>query len=402
MLYRKFFVVLIAFFLFFLAGQNITEAKTVYQVRLYIFHMETCPHCREELKYLDELKKKYPNFEVHEFEISKNFANQNLFQQILEKEKLSGNVPTNVIGDKVIVGFDNKEGKGKEIEDRIIECSTKTCSSWLDDTLKLGALGQKEIATNQLTPANDQPSTSQSDLNRVSFNFLGKRINLRNDTSVYIIGTVLGLADGINPCMFSVLIFLLSYLMAIGSKKKALKAGLVFTLTTFIVYFLFMYGILKVVAVLKIASSLRMIVSIIALVIGGIMIKDFFYYGKGISLEISTRFKPTIENLIKKGTIPSAIILALFSSIVELPCTSGLPLAYVTILAQRSLNPFGYLVLYNLFFVLPLGVIIVGVFKAWTKVDEMETWRQKSRKYMRLVAGILLVLLALALWFNWI
>jgi cytochrome c biogenesis protein CcdA len=198
--------------------------------------------------------------------------------------------------------------------------------------------------------------------------------------------------------MFSVLIFLLTYLLAIGSRKKALKAGLIFTATTFVVYFLLMFGIIKVIDVLAIEKYARGVIVVIALVAGLIMVKDFFFYGKWISLEISARFKPTIERLIKRGTIPSAILLALLSSIVELPCTSVLPLAYAGVLTSRDLSVFWPLILYNIFFVLPLLVIIVAVTFAWAKVENFEQMRVKYRKFMRLGAGLLLLLLALAFW----
>jgi len=384
-------------------------------VRLYMFHLDTCSRCHDEHEFLEKVAKKLPHLEVVEFEVSqKNFQNRSFFSNVIQHYELEGGgVPVTVIGDQLIVGFDDEKGKGVEILQQVAQCSTSVCESWIDDTQ--GSVSTEKVSVNektlktlgidpaQLSTIDDQPNqVTQNPGQNNQVRVFGREFNLENQSSTMVIGIILGLADGINPCMFSVLIFLLTYLMAIGSRKKALKAGIIFTVTTFAVYFLFMLGIIKVVDILGVAYWFRWIVIFFALFAGIVMIKDYFFYGKWFSLEIPKRFRPKIQSLIKKGTLPSAFVLALLASIVELPCTSGLPLAYVTILADRQLNPVWYLLIYNFFFVLPLFVIILSVVFAWTKSEKVEEKRIKLRKYMRLVAGVLLVLMALALWQNWI
>jgi cytochrome c biogenesis protein CcdA len=402
--FGKFF--LLAFLLvfsFFISRPSFaqeTGSSDLYKVRLYLFHSETCPHCRDEIKFLDGIKNQYPNLEIQKFEVSKDFKNLNLFKKINQMYGLDGSVPLNIIGDKIIVGF-----KENELLGQFDNCSRAACNNPEADQL----LGSGEVEKFQGTvPGIGQSSNSnenkEGDKNQsgLRFDLLGREFCLNSDSSVCFVGVALGLADGINPCMFSVLLFMLGYLLAVGSKKRAIKSGAAFIVATFFVYFLFMYGLIKIVSVLQIASLLRAVVILVAFVVGVVMIKDYFFYGQGISLEIPKKFKPTIEGLIRKGTIPSAILLALFSSLVELPCTSGLPLAYTTIISSKNLFPFWYLLVYNIFFVLPLVVILVLVILAWNKVENFEKWKESSKKYMRLATGILLLLIALALWMNWI
>ena len=389
------------------------ESYELNPVRVYVFHSDGCPHCKDELKFLERVEKTLPHIEVIDFEVSKSFKNQNFFSNVLSHYELDGAVPVTVVGDQPIVGFDDEKGIGMEILQVISNCSVSGCESWVDQThgvaptekvavdekvVKMLGIDPIQLVSGQVQPVQADQNFEQGNKVRV----FGKEFDLENQSSTFAVGIILGLADGINPCMFSVLIFLLTYLMAIGSRKKALKAGIIFTVTTFAVYFLFMLGIIKVVDILGVAYWFRLIVIFFALFAGIVMIKDYFFYGKWFSLEIPKRFRPKIQALIKKGTLPSAFVLALLASIVELPCTSGLPLAYVTILADRELNPVWYLLVYNFFFVLPLFVIILSVVFAWTKSEKVEEKRIKLRKYMRLVAGILLVLMALALWQNWI
>ena len=42
------------------------------EIRLYLFHSETCPHCKEEIEYLDTIKDDYPNLDIVKYEVSNN------------------------------------------------------------------------------------------------------------------------------------------------------------------------------------------------------------------------------------------------------------------------------------------------------------------------------------------
>lgn len=419
-------------FVSFLLLTNITKAENDLPVRMFFFHSNSCPHCRAEEDFIEELKKKYPNLEVHDFEVSSDFKNLNIFRSVAEYYEMDGSVPATIIKGAPIIGFDGEDKQlGTMIKDEVSYCSMHACNPYPVMLLKLDILENKENEkkeqppvvsgdadhkkTDEATENNKDDQSEKKVLDSVSqnsvmnnegkdiqINFFGRSLDISQDSSLILTGMVLGLADGVNPCMFSVLIFLLTYLMSIGSTKKAIKAGAAFAITTFFVYFLFMLGIIHIIDVLEIAQQARYVIIIFALVAGLLMIKDFFFYGKWFSLEIPSSCKPKLESLIKKGTIPSVILLALLASLVELPCTSGLPLAYVSILAVKDVAPMFYLFLYNLFFIFPLILIVTGVALAWSRIEDVEKWREKTKKYMRLVAGVILVFLAVALWKNWL
>lgn len=385
-------------------SEEASVTNQVYQVRIFFFGTPTCPHCQEEKKFLPKMEEKYSNLEVQYFDVN-GFKGENLFNQVAKEYGLNGNVPVTIIGDKTTVGFDNEKNIGKQIEDRVKECSLNACDSKLDKILGLSQISQvsvsDELAVEIFVEKKKEDNVHEHD-KETTVTVFGKEICADDLSSPCLLGVVLGLADGINPCMFSVLFFVLSYLLAIGSKKRALKAGIAFVMTTFVIYFLFMYGILQIVDFLNIANQARIVISILTFIAGIILIKDFFFYGKFLSLEIPSSVKPTLENLVKKGTIPSAILLATLASIVELPCTSGLPLAYISVLMKSDISYFWHIVLYNLFFILPLIIIVVLVIFLEKKTEDLENWRNSSKKYMRLVAGALLVFLSVALWRNWL
>ncbi len=493
--------------LFFLSIFSQKKVLATEKIEIYFFWGQGCPHCAKEKPFLEELKQKYPQLEIKEFEVYYSQENRELFQKIAQAYNTQPEgVPMTFIGKNFIVGFGSKETTGKEIENLIQKCLQTSCPSpaeilavggidkWeekpqrkteicihyfvkdkcpqcqnLESFLKEVAkkhqidfkvynvseseedlklyqklqefygisfsgfpmvflgdtylIGDQSIRENiekvilrcqkegcpcpvdeikQTLKQIPKPSTFiPEEKKEFKISFFGKEIKISSQSSLFFLGIILGLADGINPCMFSVLLFLLTYLLAIGSKNRAIKVGLVFTFGVFVVYFLFMLGMINLISLIGFIQKIKIAISAFAFLASLILIKDFFAYGKGISLEIPESAKPTIEKLIKRGTIPSAILLALLASLVELPCTVGIPLVYTTILAERAGAYIPYLIWYNLFFVVPLLIIIAAVAFAWTQVDKVEKWRLNFRRYMRLMAGLILLFLSIALFKGW-
>ena len=89
----------------------LSEAKNN-TVCIYFFYGETCPHCAQEKIFLQEMINKYPNIELHSFEVYFNKENLKLLEDIAATYgiKVSG-VPTTLIGDKVLVGYAEGEGE---------------------------------------------------------------------------------------------------------------------------------------------------------------------------------------------------------------------------------------------------------------------------------------------------
>ena len=208
------------------------------------------------------------------------------------------------------------------------------------------------------------------------------------------IPTVIGAAaiDSINPCAFAVLIFLVSYLAVIGATKRLWKVGLVYIGTVFIVYFLAGLGILQLFTALKIGPLVTRLAAGLLIVLGLINIKDFFWYGKGITLAIPESKKPLLEKYIHRASVPGAIVLGFLVAAFELPCTGGIYLGVLCLIAESCSRLKGvlYLLLYNLVFILPLVIILIlinsGLFS-----ERLEALRTKNRHWMKLASGLFLV-----------
>ena len=105
------------------------------------------------------------------------------------------------------------------------------------------------------------------------------------------------LADSINPCVFGVLIFLLAYMTKVfKNKTRMLVGGLVYITAVYITYFLLGMGILTLAYTAGLAKKFYYFAAFLAIGAGLVEIKDFFWYGKGFSLQMI----PGASEIIKK------------------------------------------------------------------------------------------------------
>jgi len=211
------------------------------------------------------------------------------------------------------------------------------------------------------------------------------------------LGTVLATSaiDSINPCAIGVLILLISIMVVYKSKRELLFYGFVYIFFVFLTYLSAGLGILYFLTSvpLYLSEYISITVGILVVAAGLIEIKDFFWYGQGITLSIPPEKAKQIHEMTKKVTLPAMIILGVFVAGVELPCTGGPYLAILIFLSQNfNFVAFLWLILYNIIFVLPLVVILLMVYFGY-KIQNLKRWKQNNRTFMRLGTGIILIFL---------
>lgn len=221
----------------------------------------------------------------------------------------------------------------------------------------------------------------------------------------FTIGIVLSaaLVDSINPCVFGALIFLLAFMTRVfKSRSRMLLGGLLYTIVVYLTYLALGFGILRVTVSIGIATAFYWIAALIAILAGLLEIKDFFWYGRGFTLEMLPggaerlkRYTAAIERMQKRHPGASMLLIALlgiFVVLVELPCTGAPYFAILALLAQGSYaTAVPYLLFYNFVFVLPL-LVVIGI-AYFGRNERIEQWRQRYRGAMRLAIGLFLVAL---------
>ena len=217
--------------------------------------------------------------------------------------------------------------------------------------------------------------------------------------------------DSINPCAIGVLIFLAAYIVKVFKSRRMMLLGAgLYIAAVYVTYFLSGLGLLTIIQNISIAYYFYWIAIFISFGAAAFEIKDFFWYGKGISMQILPGSAKRIKLWAKaferfshhspKISLLLTIPIGFGAAAVELPCTGQV---YLAILALMRTTPthqwLPLLLLYNFIFVLPL-IIIAALLFVGISSNRMEKWRKKHRKYMRLMTGLFLYGLgALLLWY---
>lgn len=220
------------------------------------------------------------------------------------------------------------------------------------------------------------------------------------------LGTIVftALIDSINPCAIGVLILLLSTLMVTKDKTKMLKIGAMYVLAVFLTYIILGFGVLAFLSQipLSVAEYISIFVGILVVIGGLLEIKDYFWYGQGVSLHIPPKYAKKIKEKMQNVSFGTVIFLGAFVAAVELPCTGGPYLAILLILkdsfslaAITTLDP-GFLkamillLIYNVIFVMPL-IVILGLAYFGVKLQSIQGWKQSNKSYMRLATGLIMI-----------
>jgi len=237
------------------------------------------------------------------------------------------------------------------------------------------------------------------DANVVIFDTIFGRIEINvSALSLPVLTVTLGGLDSLNPCAFFILIILLNLLIYAQSRKRMLLIGGIFIFFSGLLYFIFMFVLFNVFLLTQEHVLVVTIVAgAIALTLGIINIKDFFFFKKGASLSIPDEKKPDLfkrmRALVKAPQVAAAvagtIVLAGVVNFYELLCTLGLPLVFTRQLALYDLSGVEqalYIFFYNVVYVIPL-IVIVLIFVFTLGRIKLSEWHGQI---LKLLTGIML------------
>jgi cytochrome c biogenesis protein CcdA len=221
-----------------------------------------------------------------------------------------------------------------------------------------------------------------------------------------------GLLDGINPCAFSTLIFLLSWLTLAGrNKKEIMITGILFTSAVFITYYtvgLGAFTALRSSKSLPVASAmLKYAMAALMLVLAGLHLSDYKKVRQGraneMTLQLSKERKKKIHSLIrgkarKAGLFAGSLVLGIVVTIYELGCTGQvyLPTLMYMVRIEKALSSYILLGIYNLGFIIPLIIVFTAAWKGISS-EKLATWFGKNLSLVKLVSAGFFLMMALLL-----
>jgi len=231
-----------------------------------------------------------------------------------------------------------------------------------------------------------------------------------------------GLTDGINPCAFTVIVFFISYLALQGYKKLELVIiGFSFISAVFITYLLIGLGIFNFLYRLEgfwiVAKVFNMAIGVFSLALGILAVYDLLKFRKdkdteGQLLQLPKAVKNQIHAVIgmhyrkhAASQVPRLILSALVTgflvSLLEAVCTGQLYLPTITFILKTTplkLQALGYLVAYNIMFVVPLFIIFLLALFGVTSA----TFAQFIKKHMGFIKMLMAaVFISLGVFLVW-
>jgi len=321
-------------------------AAAQHPVAVYYFYGADCPHCQAVTPVLESLEAKYPDMVVHKLEIAYNETNAELLNAFIRAYNPPAvDIPAAFIGTTALIGY---ELTRERLEREIQTCLQDECPD--------------------------------------PISFIASHEEPQAPVLAVLIGTAL--VEGINPCGIAVLIVLLASLLLVRTKRHVLLVGLAFIIAVFGTHLLLGLGIIKALFLSGVAPVMRVIVIAVVIPAGIINILDF--WREKSTLAIPAALKPLLGKLARLASIPGAVLLGILATLAGLPCTGELYLIMLPRIADLPAQRALYLLLYNLLYILPLVIILLIVYRG-TAPEEAEAWRKSTRRYMKLIGGLVML-----------
>lgn len=213
--------------------------------------------------------------------------------------------------------------------------------------------------------------------------------------------------DGINPCAFTVLLLLVTALLAAvqverGSvssvRARLLTRGGLFVTAIFLTYLALGVGVLKTADLFVRRHLPARIGALLAILLGLWMLKDYFLPGVGLQLHAPPRVGRLARAAAEKGTVPALLAGGFLIGLCTVPCSGAVYLGVLSLLAAQPTRAlgYGYLLLYNVVFVLPLLVILIAA-AARPTLGRLVRWNVQHREGVRLLLGSGVVVMGLVI-----
>jgi len=221
---------------------------------------------------------------------------------------------------------------------------------------------------------------------------------------------IAGFIDGINPCAFATMIFLVSYLTFAGKKgREILLYGIVFTSGVFIAYLLVGMGLMTFLHTLSsfplISKGVYLFIAFFALVLGIISLYDYILFKRGQvakwKLQLPMGLKKKIHEIIREEARFKGGFLATFGAgfiiaVCTVICTGQVYLptiGFVMGIPELRKNAIFNLILYNIMYIVPLvGVFILTFFGVTS--EKLAFMTKKHTGTVKLLTAILFLVLA--------
>lgn len=220
-----------------------------------------------------------------------------------------------------------------------------------------------------------------------------------------------GLADGLNPCAFTTLIFFMTLLTASRqTRNKLLAVGVGFCLSVFATYLALGLGAfhaLRALAAYETASSwLRRIMIGLLILLALLSFRDAWVFqrhgqARDVALQLPDRIKRRIHDLMRTTLTARRLFLASLGigflvTLLESVCTGQMYLPALTYMAghpELGHKALALLVLYNGMFIVPQVAVFAVAYRG-AGSQRMLNWSRTHVAPAKILLGVFFILLA--------
>ena len=345
------------------------------RITISFFWGDGCPHCEALRPFLDELDAR-AGVDLAAFEVWYDADNRERFVRVAAAHGIEASaVPAVFVGGRAWIGDSdaNRESIAATVE---------------------------ALLAGEPVPA-AQPDGEDEEV--VDVPLVGRH-DLAGDSLVWATALI-ALADGFNPCSLWVLTILLAMLLRTGSRSRVALIGGAYLVTAAAVYGVFLAGLFGALTVVDYSWWLRIGVAAFAFAFAAVNVKDYFWFGRGVSLTIPDRYKPRIargsrslafEDRRLPAVLAMTVGLAAGVSLLELPCTAGFPVVWSNLLASRGTSDAEFALLLSIYLVIFLvdELVVFGVAVAAMRIGRVE---ERHGRLLKLGGGVLMGVLAVVM-----
>jgi len=218
---------------------------------------------------------------------------------------------------------------------------------------------------------------------------------------------VAGVVDGINPCAFTVLLLFITAMTAsiqVGDQNiqalrfRLLKMGGIYITAVFLTYLALGVGLFQTLGVFTRQHAPARLAALFAVLFGLWMLKDYFLPGSKWRLQAPPQVGTIARRMGQNATVPALVVGGFLIGLCTVPCSGAVYLGVLSLLALQptAILGYGYLVLYNMVFVLPL-MLILAISSARPTLNRLAHWNLHHKVSMKLVMGASVVVMGLAI-----
>ena len=222
-----------------------------------------------------------------------------------------------------------------------------------------------------------------------------------------------GLADGLNPCSFALLVLFATYTLTLvnsvtsdgtatmEARRRLLGAGSLYVGAVWVTYFLIGLGLFTFMSFLGQDHLVTRVAAVLALVMALWMLKDVFLPGWGPSMVAPAGTHGRMHRAIERGGLAGMLGAGVLVGICTVPCSGAIYLGIVAVLNASGGGPTGLalLALYNLAYIAPLVGLLLVVSDRRT-LGRLGRWNKASSPWVKVGLALAVVAMSFGLLYT--